>query len=274
MSTIKKGLLGLLSLVVTLSLLTVPAFAATPADGEYTVNITAINPDTGDVHLRNSDLVNPAKLVVKDGVITATLESVGRELTFLNPSTGEYENHTVGGDSGSDGGDYTSDYEQNATAQRIYQLTLSSLDNLTVKFPAGGSATGALTYYIAFDESSLTKVGGDDTAAEDTTSTDTTEDEDTTSTDTTEDEDTTSTDTTEDEDTTSTDDSTTDDSTTDTTTTTTTTTSTTDSKVVTPKTGDSIQSTLAIILVAFVSISAITVIVNRKALFSKKLNKN
>lgn len=223
MSTVKKSLCGLLSLVLALSLLTIPVFAATLEDGEYTVNIKGVEMDSDAEHLQNASLVNPAKLVVSGGVITATLESKGRVLTFLNPTTGEYEDHTING-TGSSSDDYTSDYSSAASAQRIYQLTIADLDTaLVVKFPAGQSATGSLTYRIVFDQSTLTKVGGSSTTDTTTTSGTTTNG----STDTS-------------------------------------------GKVSSPKTEDNIMSTLAILLIAFASMTGVTIVVNKKSLRSKR----
>jgi len=65
----------IVALIMTFTLLTGMAFAASPLqDGEYTINVQAVNATTGEPSMANNAITNPVKLQVKDGKIHVILE--------------------------------------------------------------------------------------------------------------------------------------------------------------------------------------------------------
>lgn len=153
----KKSITSVIFATFLMLLLCGSTFAAAQlSDGEYTVSIKGLEVDSDATHLRAADLVNPAKLVVKSNTIEVYFSSLGRELTFQN-SSGKFDNKTVSTVEKADG-EIRSD-GMNLSTVRNYKVNISSLDDeLIVKFPAGGSPTGALTYRIVFDSASLKQV--------------------------------------------------------------------------------------------------------------------
>lgn len=136
--------------------------ASVPEDGEYTINLKVLDPDSDSEHTLAGDVINPATIMVSNGTIELYFSSYGREFTFQN-SSGGFDNKTVYKDPG--GNDIRSD-GMVMDARNDYVVSVASLDETIVaKFPAGGSANGWLTLRILFDKDSLTLVRSGSEAA-------------------------------------------------------------------------------------------------------------
>lgn len=163
------------------------ATASSLADGEYSINIEGREVDSNSVHRQNSNLVNPAKIIVSGDSMELYFSSLGRELTFQT-SSGSFENRTVSTDEGS--GEIRSDGYDTSTV-RNYKMNISSTsEELVVKFPAGGSEDGYLTYRVVLladtlAEVNVTQSSDDDSNSDDSGSTDSSGSTNSTSTGTT-----------------------------------------------------------------------------------------
>lgn len=125
--------------------------AEVPEDGEYTIELKGLEVDSDSTHLRSEDLINPARLIVSSGKIDVYFTSLGRELTFQN-SSGGFENKTLSQESGSE---IRSDGRATDTKNNYLVVVSGLSDEMIVRFAAGGSDSGYLTYRIVFDQSTL-----------------------------------------------------------------------------------------------------------------------
>ena len=192
-----SGLLALAASSVTPAVLTADnstptytltnATASSLADGEYSINIEGRELDSDSVHRQSSNLVNPAKIIVSGDSMELYFSSLGRELTFQT-SSGSFENRTVSTDEGS--GEIRSDGYDTSTV-RNYKMNISSTsEELVVKFPAGGSEDGYLTYRVVLlantlAEVNVTQASDDDSNSDDAGSNDSSGSTNSTSTGTT-----------------------------------------------------------------------------------------
>lgn len=130
--------------------------ASTLADGEYTIEIQALEMYSDAVHSRDEDIDSSAKLIVSNGQIDVYFSSAGRELTFQN-SSGVFENKTISTEVPEDS-EIRSD-GVNLSTTRNYMVSISSLsDEIVARFPAASSDSGALTFRIVLLESTLNAV--------------------------------------------------------------------------------------------------------------------
>ncbi|MGL6200994.1 MAG: sortase B protein-sorting domain-containing protein [Lachnospiraceae bacterium] len=143
--------------------------ASSLADGEYSINIEGREMDSDSVHRQSSNLVNPAKIIVSGDSMEFYFSSLGRELTFQT-SSGSFENRTVSTDDGS--GEIRSDGYDTSTV-RNYKMNISSTsEEFVVKFPAGGSEDGYLTYRVVLLADTLTEVNVTQSSDDDSNSDD------------------------------------------------------------------------------------------------------
>lgn len=140
----KKLLISVLLTLMIITVLVPSSFAAALENGEYTINVNAVNSSTGEVSLSDKHIKKPATLVVQDGKIHVILTMNTSSMTNL-----EVQNSTGGFDA-------VEVISENIAASEVtYKLAVTGIDGpvaVQTTVAAMGRAAG---FNLVFDKATL-----------------------------------------------------------------------------------------------------------------------